>query len=95
MDDMLATRNASVGTAIDERACLSICLPTHQTHPDQLRMRLNKSRWEISRHPSRGREEAVVIRTDSNADSNPSRHERHDLDHLAHPHAQAGRQRMP
>ena len=35
-----------------------------------------------------------VIRADSNADSNPSRHEGHDLDHLAQPYAQAGWWRM-
>ena len=41
------------------------------------------------------REEAVVSRTDSNADSNPSRDERHDPDHLARLHARAGRWWMP
>jgi hypothetical protein len=69
-------------------ACLSICWGSsrpHQDAPGQI------PRLEISRHPSRVREEAVVIRTESNADSNPSRHGRHDLDHLARLHARAGR----
>jgi len=69
-------------------ACLSICWGSsrpHQDAPGQI------PGVEISRHPSRVREEAVVIRTDSNADSNPSRHVRHDLDPLARLDARAGR----